>query len=874
MANIYKNDTITEGRVNVFLGWESFNPCGNVAPGRMDQNLCGRLWKPRDQSAVSVSVCAITEPLTDATTAKLKAFDFEPTKIGKEFGPTFSSHLFRLDVEVPDEFLRIVQTDDALELYLLWDSNSEGMVLSEDGKPLQGLVGGNHWVRRADFKLPTPYKKQFTYYIEIACNGLFGAGRGGDIEPPDMEKFYKLEECCLAIFNKDAWNLIHDVTFLQGCFNKLDKKCPRRAQALQIANDVINAVDLDDRSTYSKGREIAQQFIGKNNGDGQSIVSTMLHSHIDLAWLWPMASTPAKGARTFSSTMRLLRDYPDSVFVQSQAQLYDWVKRGYPQLYAELKEMVQQGRFLPVGATWVEMDCNIPNGEHLVRQFLHGQRFFKAEFGSYCNEFWLPDTFGYSSQLPQIMRACGVKFFMTQKLSWNLFNKFPHSSFVWEGLDGSSVVTHMPPSETYNSHGFVDEILKSSTHNRDRAVFDNSMLLVGCGDGGGGASPSMLESLTRMNDCHALPKVQFSSPVCFFEQLELVAAQGKLPRWVGELYFELHRGTFTTQADVKKNNRLCELLLCQVEVLSLVAEVMGGQFKYPYDQLDNCWKRVLKNAFHDTLPGSCIGMVYKETKIDYDHVRAFCYEAREQALSSLQVAVSGELNGTKKMKDINGEAVQTSNGQTKGTNSYADVTGKPPVIALSTGPIGKEEDLQNEVKVMEVDEDVVKSFPNVHCQPIVQILDVNKNKMDVDNLKSEENSSVPLKNKILVASKGTRSAYGINRLDAFVAKDDISLAPVQVEANESGQYIMSNGLVQVTVESGGTVSSVRLFKCKKDKTGRELINKPSNQFVIYSDLALFWDGMYHFLHMFTTCDCELYCVQSSIFNIAVLNSNC
>lgn len=411
----------------MFLGWENFNPKGNVAPGRMDQNLCSRLWTGHNRTAVQLAVATTDDNrLANFSSTDLNKLSFKTASVGDKFGPTFSTHVFRLDVTVPDNF------DRSLPLHLIWDSNSEAMVMSEDGTPIQGLVGGDHWARRADCLLfppcdekdsPGPVKKRV--YVEISCNGLFGAGRGGDIEPPDMDRTYTLDECCLAVFDPKAWALIHDVTLMQGLAKHLPDT-PRKSQALQIANDVVNEVDVADPLTYEAGRKVASKFLEARNGGGQSHVTAMLHSHIDLAWLWPMAATPAKGARTFATVLRLMEKYPECVYVQSQAQLYDWVKSGYPSLWKELCERVREGRFLPVGGTWVEMDCNIPSGEALVRQFVYGQQFFEDNFEIRCKEFWLPDTFGYASQLPQIMKGCGIDYFMTQKLSWNLFNKFPY----------------------------------------------------------------------------------------------------------------------------------------------------------------------------------------------------------------------------------------------------------------------------------------------------------------------------------------------------------------------------------------------------------------------------------------------------------------
>ena len=222
---------------------------------------------------------------------------------------------------------------------------------------------------------------------------------------------------------------------------------------------MVNTTNLADRTTWSAARAIAAEFFKAHNGDGQHNISAVGHAHIDTAWLWPLAETRRKCIRTFSSVVRYMEDYPDYKFACSQAQQYDWIKEMQPELYAKIKARAKEGRFIPAGGTWVEMDCNIPSGESLVRQFLFGERFFRQEFGVTCDEFWEPDVFGYSAALPQIMRGFGIQYFLTQKLSWNQFNKLPDHTFTWEGLDGSRVLTHFPPTDTYNSMASVKEVV-------------------------------------------------------------------------------------------------------------------------------------------------------------------------------------------------------------------------------------------------------------------------------------------------------------------------------------------------------------------------------------------------------------------------------
>jgi len=301
-------------------------------------------------------------------------------------------------------------------------------------------------------------------------------------------------------------------------------------------------------------------------------------------------------------------EYPDYIFAASQAQQYEWLKENYPELFDRLRK---HPRFVPTGGTWVEMDCNIPSGEALVRQFLYGQRFFEKEMGGRCTEFWLPDTFGYCSQLPQIIKGSGMDYFLTQKLSWNLINKFPHNTFTWQGLDGSKVLCHFPPADTYCSSCSVKDVVYTVTNHKNKLTSNKSMLLFGFGDGGGGPTRPLLERLSRMENTDQLPVVKFEKPVDFFKGVE---AEGSHPVWVGELYFELHNGTYTTQALCKYYNRTCEFLLSNIEMFSILALAKKGinteGFSYPKAELDRLWKLVLLNQFHDVIPGTSIGAVY------------------------------------------------------------------------------------------------------------------------------------------------------------------------------------------------------------------------------------------------------------------------
>ena len=321
--------------------------------------------------------------------------------------------------------------------------------------------------------------------------------------------------------------------------------------------------------------------------------------------------------------------YPEHRFTCSQAQQYKWLEQLYPILYDRVKSKVKKGTFQPIGGSWVEHDTNMPSGESLVRQFLYGQRFFESHFGERCTTFWLPDTFGYSSQLPQLCRLAGMSRFFTQKLSWNNINNFPHTTFNWVALDGSQVICHMAPAETYTAEAHFGDVKRSVSQHKSMDQDATSLLVFGKGDGGGGPTFQHLEKLRRCRGISdkvgLLPRVKMGESVDdFFARLEKKAEEGtKFVTWYGELYFELHRGTYTTQANNKRNNRKAEILMHDIEYLSTLASLKDvvtkekSSFKYPKKDIDDLWEHILLCQFHDCLPGSSIEMCYD----DSDEVR-------------------------------------------------------------------------------------------------------------------------------------------------------------------------------------------------------------------------------------------------------------
>ncbi len=357
------------------------------------------------------------------------------------------------------------------------------------------------------------------------------------------------------------------------------------------------------------------------------IATCIGHTHIDVAWWWTVEQTREKVGRSFATVLKLMEEYPNYKFMSSQPQLYAFLKERYPELYAKAKERIEEKRWEPEGGMWLEADCNLTSGESLVRQFMHGKRFFKEEFGVDNRILWLPDVFGYSGALPQIMKKCGIDYFMTTKLAWNQFNKIPYDTMRWRGIDGSEVLTHLITTlgvsqpikdffTTYNGMLHPDAIMGGWMRYQNKDINNDILISYGYGDGGGGPTREMLETSLRMEKgVKGIPTVRQEFARTYFEELEeRVKDNRRLPVWEGEFYFEYHRGTLTSMARNKRSNRKSELGLMDLELLSVLSRQTQA---YPAKELDAMWKLVLLNQFHDILPGSSIHEVYEVTKEEY-----------------------------------------------------------------------------------------------------------------------------------------------------------------------------------------------------------------------------------------------------------------
>lgn len=426
-------------------------------------------------------------------------------------------------------------------------------------------------------------------------------------------------------------------------------------EANMVANSIMDTFIAGNGSQDSiiKGRQIAKKYLGDRvdsaevyNTGTDPIVYGIGHCHIDTCWLWPWAETKRKVARSWSNQCDLMDRYPEHRFTCSQAQQFKWLEQYYPSVFDRVKRWVKEGHFQPIGGSWVEHDTNMPSGESLVRQFIYGQRYFESRFGKRCTTFWLPDTFGYSTQIPQVCRLAGMSRFFTQKLSWNNINNFPHTTFRWVSLDGTQVMCHMAPSETYTASAHFGDVKRSVTQHKSMDRDNTSLLVFGKGDGGGGPVYGHLEKLRRCRGLSdkvgLLPRVKMGDSVDdFFARLEQKSAEGtEFATWYGELYFELHRGTYTTQANNKRNNRKSEFLMRDIELLATLASLTNssGNYEYPKEAIDDMWEAILLCQFHDCLPGSSIEMCYDDSGELYSKVFETGQKVRIDALKELGFA--------------------------------------------------------------------------------------------------------------------------------------------------------------------------------------------------------------------------------------------
>lgn len=462
-------------------------------------------------------------------------------------------------------------------------------------------------------------------------------------------------ESRLVVLDEDTAQLYYDLKVPYDVACLLPEGSTGRLRLIDVLNETCNRLDLrrpHSEAYWASVRE-AENYIHENLyeamcGESDATICCVGHTHIDVAWLWTLAVTRDKAVRSFTTVLELMRRYPEFRFISSQPQLYEFVKENAPDVYAEIRERVKEGRWEPEGGMWLEADCNLSSGEALVRQFLYGKTFFREEFGKESEILWLPDVFGYSAALPQIMKGCKVRYFMTSKISWNEYNMMPYDTFRWEGLDGTQILTHFIPTQglvntiterrsfgtTYSGYLAPNEVMGSWNRYQQKLLNTETLMPFGFGDGGGGPTQEELEYQRRMEQgIPGCPRTKLITAGEFFRKLEADCGDsGKLPLWVGELYLEYHRGTYTSMARNKKYNRRMEYACQNLELFGLLEQKLAGG-EYPEELLHKHWKTLMLNQFHDILPGSSIKEVYEESKEQYEQALA---ENRQRSCEALE----------------------------------------------------------------------------------------------------------------------------------------------------------------------------------------------------------------------------------------------
>ena len=593
----------------------------------------------------------LESPLIDTDTN-----DWEVLEFGTHWGAPRTEFMLRTRFTVPDGWDASLPRALYLPLGEAGDFSHPEVLVYLDGKPYAAADRHHQEVR-------LPAGMSGTH--ELALHGWTGINNAADrrlylrecsvaeLEPRTRE-FVTLARVAL----ETAQHLDDDAPTKGLLLNTLDEAF-KRLETLALADDDRNVDKDDDKKAFYDSvpgaLDTLKAGIAKAGPAEDVSIAAAGHAHIDVAWLWTLGQTRRKAGRTFHTVLRLMEEFPEYTFSQSQPQLYDYVRRDYPELFEAIKARVEEGRWETLGGMWVEADCNLSGSESLARQFVFGRAFFKKHFAREETRvdspiLWLPDVFGYAWNLPQLIKEADLEYFFTIKIGWSQYNRLPYDSFYWQGLDGTKVLTHFsttpeigsPHASTYNASPTPEQALGTWRNFQQKDVQQDLLMVYGYGDGGGGPTREMLENIGVMKDFPGVPRVRHSTAKDFFETLEQTSGD-RLPTWNGELYLELHRGTYTTQGRNKRANRKNEFLLHDAEFVASLACTLDADYSYPEAELHRAWELVLLNQFHDIIPGSSIGEVYTESLEQYEEVERLGEEARDAALSLIAQKLGGEV---------------------------------------------------------------------------------------------------------------------------------------------------------------------------------------------------------------------------------------
>ncbi len=572
--------------------------------------------------------------------------DWHPIAMGDHWLAQFDhTQMFRATVTIPESFA-------GRQPLLVLDLGGEGQIRI-DGKIVSGIVSyedkrdglGLFRQNRSRVVVPAQYGPGDSFTVEAECclNFLDTGYNLSDTQSSPLVE-YTLRTAFIAVADEELEGYTFDLATVMeamDCFeNPLATFESSNARVLNgTVHKMMKALNADSylheklfAAAMASVNELELEFdfprlkaslpaaaaalkagLESIPHKAHAMVKFVGHSHIDTAWLWPLKESVRKCGKTFSNVLDLMNRYPEFIFACSQPQLFEYAEEFYPELFEQIKQRVAEGRIELIGNAWVEMDANVPSGESLVRQLLYGRQYYMEKFGKASKVFWMPDVFGYSWAMPQIMKRSGVEYFFTSKLGNNDTNNFPHSLFHWQGVDGTKILSFLQPLG-YNGETGPGHISEAYYSQKQKDVFPVSLAPVGYGDGGGGPNYQMLETARRAKELPGLPRAEFATAESFFKEAE--AVQDQLPVWNDEMYYEFHRGTYSSQSETKKNNRKCELLLRRTEIACAMAAALLGR-EYPARTIGTLWKKVLTNQFHDILPGSSIHQVYEDCDVIY-----------------------------------------------------------------------------------------------------------------------------------------------------------------------------------------------------------------------------------------------------------------
>ena len=607
---------------------------------------CDRVMQQRVKPHIHTTLAACTlrsfhnpgEPVPSSEfLAKVRngQVPFEPFRVPGVWGTTWGTTWFKVNGHIDMAAVKGRKVELMVDLGWLDHRGpgfqSEGLVYRADGTAIKSANPRNHWIPLvyADGSSTVELDEHgdFTVYIEAAANPFvegptpFSPTELGEEATGTCDFPYTLSRMDVTIFNEDVFAYYMDLETVSSLIRELKDDDPRYWQLAKALQRSMNLYDERDLETVAAARAELAGVLAEPAASSAIKHIAIGHAHIDSAWLWPVRETRRKVARTVSNVLALMDEDPDFTYAMSSAQQYEWLEDEHPDLFERMKARIAEGRFIPVGGMWVESDNMIPAGESLIRQITFGKRYFKEHLGVNPRGIWLPDSFGYTGSWPQIARRAGFDWFLTQKISWNDTTKFPHHSFMWEGIDGTRILTHFPPSDTYCSWMSMHELMYSQSNFLDKDLSRNAILLYGFGDGGGGPTREMTARIRRDHDLAGAPKIEFGTPDQLFDRVRkdiVDDAQGETPVFKGELYLELHRATLTAQQDMKRGCRQEESMLRVAEYLCAVARIKNPDYVYPREELDRIWKTLLLNQFHDILPGSAIAWVHRQARAEYE----------------------------------------------------------------------------------------------------------------------------------------------------------------------------------------------------------------------------------------------------------------